>query len=1324
MYSKELIEQVKSAVNIVDVISDYQTLFRRGKHYLGVCPFHNDTTPSLTVNPGMQIYKCFACGASGDVFSYVQHAEGCSFTEALRIVAAKGHVELPEQAQETDEERQARIHREQLKQQNTERQREYEQGRDNPFYLQYLDERAISPEAADVFCLGYAASGEFAFRITYPMFTVSGQIAGWQARIVPHIEENGKQPKYKNSAESELFHKDELLFGLKQARQEIQKQDRAYIVEGQNDVIRMWMSGKQNTVAGSGTAFSEKQARLLQRFTRNVVLMYDGDNAGRKATLRTLRLLLQTGFTVWVCEVPDKEDPDSWLLALSKNAKSKKKDTLTLTMENHTRKWFDYLRDSVFPNCEDADTRMEHLRELTKMIAAVPNRLVRQQLIRQTSIHYQVETSDIKRLVNTELGKILSVQKAGTDDNDFSATDWQQNIYGLEEAKQMNTSLAWLTFSKDTFIEHLDDTEMPWLLYQGELHPVLIQQLREFTHLTIEAREITADASEDGERNPDDSRQNALEVLLALHKDGRHLQILMQDDIRKSFTDWYIDSYTRILQDEDPDSGTRTNIIRLCMEVIADTDRIEREVNTNEYRRKLALPANSFKALLQELLAERKDKREAERKRLQLAEKTANVGLYGVPEYVENNEVLKKQYEQYGFFPLYRNLPNGADLNDPDEQQDVTPVAYVFKNDKGEGHSIVSDFYMEALLFVDPATDHSKRVVRINHLHGGSQYVEWPSDVFVSLTDIKKRLFASGAYNFNGTPQQWDRIRQLLSYNFTDCYEARVYGWQPEGFLMLPNAVYYPETTASDDERAATWRLQYMDTLGVAEVNGMRFYSPASSSIRLSGRKEDNPYEQDEYAYYLEPQGKDRMNFRQWATLMNEVFSVNENGKWAVMFAIACNFRDFIYSVVGNFTALCFAGPTGSGKTELAYGIRGLWMRRKASVFNLNSGTDAAFFMVLEHFRNMPVIMEEYNDNGISAQKFQGLKAAVYDDQGRVKVKDMASKSTDASKTNAAPILLGQDTPQQDDGSLSNRVIICEVPRKEGGFTPAETEQFERLKRQSEVGLGNVLCEIVRQRPVFERHYKTVYFEEVQRLKKDTWQSTTNKEGLERVIRSVAIMSATARLIEERGSITLPWKYAEFYVLATEKIVRQMESISTTSKLGMFFAALNTLMGTGRVLYGRELKVVKMKEPTLQVKDGTGQKRVEVGDGASVLYLHFDGCYSAYCKEVARDVLTKQTLTNYFRSNSAYIGVAKSTRFSWMEADFAASHSSNRDDQTTYANKQMVQKSFISSAYLFKYDIIQDLFDVDFERLSDESGNSATSDPQEPTIPLEENPFA
>lgn len=1275
MLSEDLIERVKSANPIEDVVAEYQSLSKRGANLWGLCPFHSDRHPSMSVSPSRGIFKCFVCGEGGNALKYVQQVEGITFVEAVRMLAAKKNIEIPEDMEESPEEKKRRLEREKLVRDNEQRQNEYKRaGESAQSFSEYLEKRSISREAAKAFGLGWCSAGEFRNRITYPFYSQSGVVVGWTARTLDPNE----RAKYKNSAESVLFKKDSLLFGLRQASKDIQHEKCVYIVEGQNDVIRMWMCGFRNTVAGSGTAFGEKQVQLLRRYCDEAILMYDGDNAGQAATLKSMKLLLKGGFKVKVVTLPMNEDPDSWLLHVEQ---SKAEDTtLAMIVANRTKPWSEYL-SSIYPTSEDPAEMSKHVEQIACMIACVPEDIYRKKLINNLAYSYHVESGDIRSIVNK---------------NRVAEDDWKGDLYGIDDAEDLRKVYGnnlILTFSKDYFFQHVD--EAPTILWVGGTNKNAVQKLRAWESIMVRKEELTGDSD-------DDQEPVTLQVVKSIHGDGLRVRVSIpdtDDDGAKierisGFTEWYLSRRTDEMTD-DMTSDERADIIRQCMRVIADSDATTREVNNAEFRKLLRLPAASYNKLLNEILGSKKDRREAERRRANLSDKIATINnLYDVPEYIKENDIWNKYYEQYGFFPL---------LSQPKEGEEPHPVAYVFKNDKGGGHMVVSDFYMEALLFVDPATDHSKRVIRLNHMYGGSQFVEWPSDAFVSLQDMKKRLFGAGAYNFNGTPQQWDKIRQVLSYNFIDCYEARVFGWQPEGFLMLPNAVYYPD---KDGE----WKLEYTDNLGVAEVNNIRLYSPASSSIRLGGRKEDNPYEQDEYAFYLEPQEKDRMEFTEWAGLMDRVFQVNENGKWAVIFAIACSFRDLIYSIVGSFTALCFAGPTGSGKTELAYGIRGLWMRRDAAVFNLNSGSDAAFFIVLEHFRNMPVIMEEYNDNGISQVKFQGLKSAVYDDKGRTKVKDIANKSLDTSKTNAAPILLGQDTPQQDDGSLSNRVIICEVHKKEEGFDKIDSELFEKLKRQADLGMGNILCDIIRQRPVFERHFKRYFNEEVSRMKEDVWDSATNKDGLERVIRSVAILSATSRLVGEQCDIRLPWEHKHFYEMAISKVLSQMENISTTSKLGNFFYSLNTQLSIGTVIAGREFKIDECTTNMLTYKSNKKEKSVEVGVGCKILYIAFESAYRAYAKDVTgKDALSKQTLTNYFRSHSAYIGSIDTTRFSWDALD--------ADKRT------MVKHKTSTSAYMFKYDILcEQLNGIDFERIvSAVDDNTETSAPTTPAEPVKNN---
>ena len=289
-------------------------------------------------------------------------------------------------------------------------------------------------------------------------------------------------------------------------------------------------------------------------------------------------------------------------------------------------------------------------------------------------------------------------------------------------------------------------------------------------------------------------------------------------------------------------------------------------------------------------------------------------------------------------------------------------------------------------------------------------------------------------------------------------------------------------------------------------------------------------------------------------------------------------------------------------------------------------------------------------------------------------------------------------------------MIICEVHKKEEGFDKIDSELFEKLKRQADLGMGNILCDIIRQRPVFERHFKRYFNEEVARMKEDVWDSATNKDGLERVIRSVAILSATSRLVGEQCDIRLPWEHKHFYEMAISKVLSQMENISTTSKLGNFFYSLNTQLSIGTVIAGREFKIDECTTNMLTYKSNKKEKSVEVGVGCKILYIAFESAYRAYAKGVTgKDALSKQTLTNYFRSHSAYIGSIDTTRFSWDALD--------ADKRT------MVKHKTSTSAYMFKYDILcEQLNGIDFERVvSAVDDNTESAAPTTPAEPAKNN---
>lgn len=347
MIDRTTIDKVIDTANIVEVVSDFVTLKKRGVNYVGLCPFHDDKTPSFYVSPAKNLCKCFACGKGGNAVHFIMEHEQLTFPEAIRWLAQKYHIEI-EEKEMTPEEIAQRNTRESLFVVN-EFARDYfvntlhntEEGKS--IGLTYFHQRGIRDDIIQKFQLGYSLNRNNALakeaeskgykkeflvktglcidsadgnlrdrfwgRVVFPWHTVTGKVVAFNARV---LQSNAKVAKYVNSPESEIYLKRKELYGIYFAKQAIIKQDKCYLVEGQMDVISMHQSGVENVVASSGTALTVEQIKLIRRFTNNVTLLYDGDSAGIHASLRGIDMLLSEGMNIKVLLFPDGEDPDSF----------------------------------------------------------------------------------------------------------------------------------------------------------------------------------------------------------------------------------------------------------------------------------------------------------------------------------------------------------------------------------------------------------------------------------------------------------------------------------------------------------------------------------------------------------------------------------------------------------------------------------------------------------------------------------------------------------------------------------------------------------------------------------------------------------------------------------------------------------------------------------------------------------------------------------------------------------------------------------------------------------------------------------------------------
>ena len=347
MISPNTIQQIMGRTDILDVVGSFVKLKRRGSNYLGLCPFHNEKTPSFTVSPSKEIYKCFGCGKSGNTISFVMEHEKYSYVEALKWLANRYGIEI-EETFVSDEQRQQLQAADSLYIINNFAQQffsrmlfETEEGQD--IGLAYFKERGFREEIIKKFQLGYSPEQRDAFtrealakqfnpellvksglvanrneqlmdnyrgRVIFPVHNHSGKVLGFGARI---LKANEKAPKYINTPENELYIKSKILYGSYFARQAIDKADECLLVEGYTDVVSLHQAGIENVVASGGTSLTPDQLRLIRKYTNNLTIIYDGDAAGIKAALRGLDLALEEGLNVKLVLIPDKEDPDSYV---------------------------------------------------------------------------------------------------------------------------------------------------------------------------------------------------------------------------------------------------------------------------------------------------------------------------------------------------------------------------------------------------------------------------------------------------------------------------------------------------------------------------------------------------------------------------------------------------------------------------------------------------------------------------------------------------------------------------------------------------------------------------------------------------------------------------------------------------------------------------------------------------------------------------------------------------------------------------------------------------------------------------------------------------
>ena len=492
MIPKETIDRIYSAVKIEEVVGDYVTLRKRGANLIGLCPFHNEKTGSFTVSPSKGIYKCFGCGASGLATKFIMDIEQCSYTEAIKHLARKYHIEIIER-ELTPEEQQRQDNRESMFVVNDFsnkwfQKQLWETQEGTAIGLSYFRERGLRDDIIRKFQLGYSPErgnplakalqekgfseefivnnvdtkigvgvvgksedgrlyDRFRDRVIFPIFTVSGKAVAFAGRVLKKKDNVGK---YVNSPDSIIYSKTNELYGLFQAKQSISRLNMCYLVEGQMDVISMHQSGIENVVASGGTALTIPQIRAIKRFTSNITVLYDGDSAGIHAAERGIDMFLKEGFNVKVVLLPEGEDPDSY-------AQNHDSTEFIQFIEKHQTDFIRFKTAILSKDAKDDPFKKAQLiKDVVTSIAVIPDMITRQMFIKDCAerlhISEKVLTIEVinlrkKQVEEDQKGQehtnsSPSVPSVTSDTSDHISSDGSEKVVAIGKAiKQPDSPL-------------------------------------------------------------------------------------------------------------------------------------------------------------------------------------------------------------------------------------------------------------------------------------------------------------------------------------------------------------------------------------------------------------------------------------------------------------------------------------------------------------------------------------------------------------------------------------------------------------------------------------------------------------------------------------------------------------------------------------------------------------------------------------------------------------------------------------------------------------------------------------------------------------------
>jgi DNA primase catalytic core len=1216
MKKNDNVEKVKQAANIVDIISEFVSLKKKGKDYLGLCPFHNEKTPSFTVSEAKQTYKCFGCGKGGDVLSFLQEHEKHSFVEAIEFLAKKYSVQI-ERPEQSDSEKATHEHLRKLKTANQWAVDFFHKNLAKSAAANFFTMRGIRPEAIEFFQLGFHIDdynlmsqtaqkegiaiellkelglrysyetkefdffkGRAIYPIQHPLFghtiAFAGRTLKTKAELDEYATKSGNQiPKFTNSKESVLYKKSEALYNFFNAKKAISQKEYCIIVEGYHDVISLWQHGIHNVVAPCGTALTTEQLKLIKTRTTNVVFMLDGDNAGQKAIEKGIIKALELDMDVSIVPLPANEDPDTY-------AQTHTKEETILLVENNTS-FIPYLSQYYLRSTKDnPDGRTKLLKNIIDIIAVIPNALKQELHLKDLAKYFSVELTSIQKQLKPSNLPVA-------DANEIPAGE----LFGFEQAKHSIVKEQCCIFvdnKQDVITEHLDGTTNI-VGHNCTIKPALLKELKKLTkHILfrqVTDFELFKDVKTFTEKN---------NITLAKHLISKGFNVtftlfneLTNNNIEYNFVDFYIKAIVH--QISLSNRNTKNIAIERTAELISflsQTDRITTIDFVKQTFKTKDIPFNNteFKKLLNDY-----QKKNSKGKEKDYKETTIEVEN---PQNLSGEQL--KHLNDYGLF---------FDQNK------------IWYETKETGLKAYSNFIMEPILHTI-SINNVQKIFRLHNTIGQDSMISIGTDVLNSVDKFCAKCEEKGNYRFDGSKWELRKLKHYLMDRTVYSYEIEDLGWNYNNFWAWADGV---STT--------TGEFIPIDEYGLITVNKKSFYIKPFSKLYI----DDNTVFVNERNFrYL----TSNVTLERFADEYISVFG--EKAKLSLCGYFTTLFSDFIFARKGKIPIFNFFGPKGTGKTEQAIALQYLFGERP-DIINISSATPFASAYLLKIFVNAICLIDEYK-NDIGIDKIEFLKS-IYNRQGRVRGSIKEGVKVERIPVNSIVFLCGQEMPTFDVALLSRCIFISNYKDK---HTQEEKDHFNRFQDMCREGLSHITHELLKFRVIVENDWEANFL----LIEKELKEQSNKHEIDSRLIENYSIILASFKTLENYIKVNVT--YQELLTLSIQCMKEQMSIISSSNELAIFWSTLTALFEKNQIKEGYNFVIRDEVQVNLTVDKGGNVEEYEYNFQGSkeLLYLRWNGLYQVFSEQANKakqEVMPERSLTFYLEHNKAFMGKKKNFRF-------------------------------------------------------------------------------